>query len=146
VPVQPAHQFDNPVNCVLHSRITKSDFGALLASTITFAFAILVIVLMGGNEARADCVLGNSLGSREFSLPRNGVCLIRRSDNPTIKQLSMRVTVKPKLGTFGKASLSELAYRAGPTPGDDYFEYVAVISLNGGLPREMRIRNTVHIR
>jgi hypothetical protein len=59
--------------------------------------------------------------------------------------ISMRITVRPKLGRFGSASISDLAYRAGNVVGDDYFEYISVQSFNGGPPRDYPTRNVVHI-
>ena len=93
----------------------------------------------------APCVLGNSLGYREFSLPRNSVCVIKRYGILGMSLVSMKITVRPKLGQFGSASISDLAYRAGNVAGDDYFEYISTQSLNGGAPHDYRTRNVVHI-
>jgi hypothetical protein len=106
---------------------------------------ILVFVLMLlASEASAECVLSGSIsGSREFTLPRNSVCLIRRASRLT-KFLSHRVTVRPKLGKFGKASLEELAYQAGDKVGDDYFEYVST-EIRLGTKGDFVVKNIVHI-
>jgi hypothetical protein len=109
-------------------------------------FFIFAVALFSATAAQAEpCVLGNSLGYREFSLPRNGVCVIRRHGVLGMKLVSMKTTVRPKLGQFGSASISELAYRAGNIAGDDYFEYISTQSFNGGPPRDYRTRNVVHI-
>ena len=103
-------------------------------------------------EKRVAPVLGNSscvLGPadlnhhREFSVPRNGVCVIKRSS--LYKLDSIRVTVPPKRGRFGSASISESAYRAGNIPGNDYFEYISTELLANGTKEDFRIRNVVHI-
>jgi hypothetical protein len=106
---------------------------------------ILVFVLMLlASEASAECVLPGIIGSsREFSLPRNSVCLIRRA-NQFDKHLAFRVTVRPKLGKFGKASLEELAYQAGNKVGDDYFEYVST-EIRLGTKGDFIVKNIVHI-
>lgn len=106
---------------------------------------ILVFVLMLlASEASAECVLpGNTSGSREFSLPRKSVCVIRRG-NQFSKHLAFRVTVRPKLGKFGKASMEELAYQAGDKVGDDYFEYVST-EIRLGTKGNFIIKNIVHI-
>jgi hypothetical protein len=107
---------------------------------------ICVVVLFSATAAQAaPCVLGNSLGYREFSVPRNGVCVIKRYGVLGMKLVSMKITVRPKLGQFGSASISELAYRAGNVAGDDYFEYISTQSFNGGTPRDYPTRNVVHI-
>ncbi len=96
------------------------------------------------SEASAACVLPGSIsGTREFSLPRNGVCLIKRGSQFS-KHLAFRVTVRPKLGKFGRASLEELAYQAGSRVGDDYFEYVST-EIRLGTKRDFVIKNVVHI-
>jgi hypothetical protein len=105
---------------------------------------IFFVVLFSSAAAHATCVTGNSLGYREFSLPRNSVCLIKRQET-IMKLISIRVTVQPKLGRFGAASVLEFAYRAGNVAGDDYFEYMSLQSFNGGKPKEYRSRNVVHI-
>jgi hypothetical protein len=106
---------------------------------------ILVFVLaLLASEAGAECVLPGSIsGSREFSLPRNSVCLIRR-DSQFSKHLALKVTVQPKLGKFGKASLVEMAYQAGDKVGDDYFEYVST-EIRLGTKGDFIIKNIVHI-
>ena len=106
---------------------------------------ILVFVLMIlASEAGAECVLPGSIsGSREFSLPRKSVCVIRTRSQFSQK-LAFRVTVRPKLGVFGKASLEELAYRAGDKVGDDYFEYVSS-EIRLGKRGDFVIKNIVHI-
>jgi hypothetical protein len=104
------------------------------------AFGLMLLA----SEASAECVLpGSASGSREFSLPRNSVCLIRRGSQFT-KHLAFRVTVPPKLGKLGKASLEELAYRAGDKVGDDYFEYVST-EIRLGTRDDFIIKNVVHI-
>ena len=109
-------------------------------------FVIFMVALCSATAAQAEpCVLGNSLGYREFSLPRNGVCVIKRHGVLGMKLVSMKTTVRPKLGQFGSASISELAYRAGNVAGDDYFEYISTQSFNGGPPHDYRARNVVHI-
>ena len=105
---------------------------------------VLCVALISSATARAACVLGNSLGSREFSMPRNSVCLIKR----TVvfrKLVSMRVKVPPKLGQFGQTSVYEFAYRSGNVAGDDYFEYISVEQPKNGPPEDHRVRNVVHI-
>jgi hypothetical protein len=91
----------------------------------------------------APCMLGSAFGHREFSLPRNSVCVIHRQAFMTL--VSVKITVRPKLGRFGSASISEWAYRAGNVVGDDYFEYISTESFQGGPPREYRVRNVVHV-
>ena len=97
----------------------------------------------GATVQAAPCVLGSAFGHREFSLPRNGVCVINRQ--AFMKLISVKITVRPKLGQFGSASISEWAYRAGNVSGNDYFEYVSTESFNGGPPRDYRVRNVVHV-
>jgi hypothetical protein len=109
------------------------------------AFIAIAMLVSASAVQAAPCVLGNSLGNREFSLPRNSVCVIKRYGILGMKLVSMKITVRPKLGQFGSASISELAYRAGNVAGDDYFEYISVQSLNGGPPRDYRTRNVVHV-
>ena len=106
---------------------------------------LMAVCLLSSTSASAECVLGNSLGTREFSVPRNGVCVIRRYGIMGMKLVSIRTSVRPKLGKFGTANIEELAYRAGNTAGDDYFEYVSVQSFNGGPPRDYITKNFVHI-
>lgn len=96
----------------------------------------------GAVAQAAPCVLGYAFGYREFSLPRNSVCVINRQG--VTKLVSVKITVRPKLGRFGSASVSEWAYRAGNVAGSDYFEYVSTESI-GGTPRDYRVRNVVHI-
>ena len=107
-----------------------------------------MIVVFGlmllASEAGAECILpGTTSGSREFSLPRNSVCLIQRGSQFS-KHLAFRITVRPKLGKFGKASLEELGYRAGDKVGDDYFEYVST-EIRLGTKGDFIIKNIVHI-
>jgi len=109
------------------------------------ALAVIALLLSGTAAQAAPCVLGNSLGYREFSLPRNSVCLIKRHGILGMKLVGIKITVRPKLGKFGSASLSDLAYRAGNVAGNDYFEYDSIQSFNGGPPRDHRTRNVVHI-
>lgn len=109
------------------------------------AFEVALLLSNGAVAQAAPCVLGNSLGYREFSLPKNSVCVIKRHGVLGMSLISMKVTVRPKLGQFGSASISDLAYRAGNVPGDDYFEYISTQSFNGGPPRDYRTRNVVHI-
>ncbi|THD53413.1 MAG: hypothetical protein E8A46_10665 [Bradyrhizobium sp.] len=107
---------------------------------------ILIVTLASATIAQAaPCVLGNSLGYREFSLPRNSVCVIKRYGVLGMSLVSMKITVRPKLGKFGSASISELAYRAENVAGDDYFEYISTQSLSGGAPHDYRTRNVVHV-
>lgn len=106
-----------------------------------FAFCAMLILPAA---TKAACVLGNSLGSREFSMPRNSVCLIKRTEVFN-KLISMRVSVKPKLGQFGQSSVYEFAYRSGNVAGDDYFEYISVQAARNGPAKEYRVRNVVHI-
>lgn len=104
---------------------------------------VLGLILLAG-EANAECVLpGSTSGSREFSLPRNSVCLISRGSQFT-KHLAFRITVPPKLGKLGKASLEELAYRAGDRAGTDYFEYIST-EIRLGTKGDFPIKNVVHI-
>jgi hypothetical protein len=111
--------------------------------TMIKAVASLAMFLTASN-ADAACVLGQArLLVREFSLPRNSVCIIKRTDAPS-KFVAIRTTLPPKLGQFGKASIMEMAYRAGNVAGDDYFEYVST-EIENGVKRDLRIRNTVHI-
>ena len=112
---------------------------------IRFSFVLAITLFSASAVQAAPCVLGNSLGYREFSLPRNSVCLIKRFGVLGMKLVSMKITVRPKLGQFGSASISELAYRAGNVAGDDYFEYISTQSLNGGAPHDYRTRNVVHV-
>jgi hypothetical protein len=82
-----------------------------------------VLSLSNGAVAQAaPCVLGGSLGYREFSLPRNSVCLINRHGMLGMELVSMKIAIRPKLGQFGSAFISNLAYRAGNVAGDNYFE------------------------
>jgi hypothetical protein len=108
--------------------------------------SVVVAILLISTSARADsCVVGAAdlNHHREFSLPRNGVCVIKRSSFN--KLYSMKVTVPPKLGRFGSASVSESAYRAGNIPGDDYFEYISTEQTANGTKTDIRVRNVVHI-
>jgi len=109
------------------------------------SFIFVVAIFSASAVEAAPCVLGGSLGYREFSLPRNSVCLIKRKGIFGMALVSMGITLRPKLGQFGSASISELAYRAGNVAGDDYFEYISTQSFNGGPPRDYRTRNVVHI-
>lgn len=109
------------------------------------AFIAIAMLFSTTVVRAAPCVLGNSLGYREFSLPRNSVCLIKRHGILGMKLISIKIAIRPKLGQFGSASISELAYRAGNVAGDDYFEYISTQSFNGGPPREYRNRDVVHI-
>jgi len=105
---------------------------------------VLVVTLASASIAQAaPCMLGPAFGYREFSLPRNSVCVINRQS--FTKLVSVRITVRPRLGQFGSASMSEWAYRAGNVAGDDYFEYISAESLNGGPRRNYRVRNVVHV-
>lgn len=111
---------------------------------IGFLFFAAFVLWSHGSVA-GPCLLGNALSlSRGFSLPRNSVCAIRKTEIVGRTLVSLRVTVHPRLGRFGKASLSELAYRAGNKAGDDYFEYIST-ELIAGVRHEYRVRNTVHI-
>jgi len=58
--------------------------------------------------------------------------------------LAYRVTVRPKLGRFGKASLEEMAYQAGNKVGDDYFEYIST-EIRLGTKGDFIIKNIAHI-
>jgi hypothetical protein len=107
------------------------------------ALAIAMCFSSGAAVEAAPCVLGSAFGHREFSLPRNGVCVINRQ--AFMKLISVKITVRPKLGQFGSASISEWAYRAGNVAGNDYFEYISTESFNGSSPRDYRVRNVVHI-
>jgi hypothetical protein len=107
-------------------------------------FIVFAVTLASATITQAaPCVLGSAFGYREFSLPRNSVCLINRQAFMTL--VSVKITVRPKLGQFGSASVSERAYRAGNVAGNDYFEYISTESLNGGTPRDYRVRNVVHV-
>jgi hypothetical protein len=108
--------------------------------------SMFVAILLISTSARAEpCVLGPAdlNHHREFSLPRNDVCVIKRSSFN--KLYSMKVTVPPKRGKFGSASISESAYRAGNIPGDDYFEYISTELTANGTKTDIRVRNVVHI-
>lgn len=108
--------------------------------------SIVIAMLLSATAVQAKpCVMGGSLGYRDFSLPRNSVCLINRHGMFGMELVSMKITIRPKLGKFGSASISELAYRAGNVAGDDYFEYISTQTFNGGPPRDYRVRNVVHI-
>jgi hypothetical protein len=109
------------------------------------ASLVIAILFLSTAVEAAPCVLGGSLGYREFSLPRNSVCLISRHGMLGMTLVSMRITLRPKLGQFGSASISELAYRAGNVAGDDYFEYISTQSFNGGPPSDYRVHNVVHV-
>ena len=109
------------------------------------SFAFVVALFSATAAQAAPCVLGNSLGYREFSLPRNSVCVIKRYGILGMKLVAMKITVRPKLGRFGSTSITEFAYRAGNVAGDDYFEYNSIQSFNGGAPRDYRTRNVVHV-
>jgi hypothetical protein len=109
------------------------------------ALTVIATLFSATAAHAAPCVLGNSLGYREFSLPRNSVCVIKRSGILGMKLVAIKITVPPKLGQFGSASISDLAYRAGNVAGDDYFEYNSIQSFNGGPARDHRTRNVVHI-
>jgi hypothetical protein len=109
--------------------------------------SIIVVVTLVSSLAiaqAAPCELGPTWGSnyREFSLPRNSVCLINRQN--ITKLVSIKIIVKPKLGRFASASLAEWAYRAGNVAGNDYFEYITTETL-GGIPKDYRVRNVVHV-
>jgi hypothetical protein len=127
--------------------IWRSSARVTRGERISMRSAFILIALLSSASAvqAAPCVLGNSLGYREFSLPRNSVCLIKRHGILGMKLVSMKITIRPKLGQFGSASISELAYRAGNVAGDDYFEYISTQSFNGGTPRDYRTRNVVHV-
>lgn len=104
-----------------------------------------VCLLWSGAADAKSCVLGDALSlSREFSLPRNSVCIIRKTPIPGRTLVSLRIVTPPRLGHFGKASLSELAYKAGNRTGDDYFEYIST-EIIAGIKNEYRVRNIVHI-
>jgi hypothetical protein len=125
------------------NRFASTDVGFLVISTSVFIAALLAATTAGA----APCVLGNANNlSREFSVPRNGVCVIRRSEGGLGGRIyvSQRISVAPKLGQFGKAFLLEMAYRAGPKAGDDYFEYIST-EIDNGTRHDWRIRNVVHI-
>lgn len=107
--------------------------------------AATILLFSGLSAQAAPCILGNSLGYREFSVPRNGTCIIKRYGIAGMTLVSIRTTVQPKLGRFGTASIEDLAYRAGNKTGDDYFEYISTQSFNGGAPRDYRTRNVVHV-
>lgn len=111
-------------------------FGALL---------FVAAALFSSGSVAAPCILGNALSlSREFSLPRNSVCIIRKTPIPGRTLVSLKVVKQPRLGRFGRASLSELAYKAGNKAGDDYFEYIST-EIIAGARNEYRVRNIVHI-
>jgi hypothetical protein len=82
--------------------------------------------------------------TREFGLSRNSVCFIKRQNDSTQK-VAVGLINPPKLGRFGKATIFYMAYRAGNKAGDDYFEYVSTEIAGGGVKRDFRMRNTVHI-
>lgn len=109
------------------------------------ASMFLAILFMATSAYAESCVLGPAdlNHHREFSVPRNGVCVIKRSS--FYKLYSMKVTVPPRLGRFGSASISDSAYRAGNIPGDDYFEYISSELTANGMKEDFRIRNVVHI-
>jgi hypothetical protein len=113
---------------------------------ILFKASMFVAILLVSTSARAEtCVVGPAdlNHHREFSVSRNGVCVIKRSS--IYKLYSMKVTVPPKRGRFGSVSISESAYRAGNIPGDDYFEYISTELTANGTKEDFRIRNVVHI-
>jgi len=108
--------------------------------------SMLVAILFMSTSAYAEsCILGPAdlNRHREFSVHRNGVCVIKRSS--FYRLYSMKVTVRPKLGRFGSFSISESAYRAGNMPGDDYFEYISTELTANGTKKDFRIRNVVHV-
>src|SRR5579859_6775607 len=93
-------------NCF--SGLDRDLLQRMLAKLISRMILVFVFVLLV-SEASAECVLPGSIsGTREFSLPRNSVCLIRRASQFS-KHLAIKVTVRPKLGVFGKASMVEMA-------------------------------------
>ncbi|MBI5130437.1 MAG: hypothetical protein HZA66_13420 [Rhodopseudomonas palustris] len=110
------------------------------------SLAILVAATAAGvSAAEADCVLGSAFTlQREFSLPVNSSCRISKGQIAGRELLSVRITMRPKLGRFGTASVSQMAYQAGSRPGDDYFEYISTEIINGAR-KEFRVRNVVHI-
>jgi hypothetical protein len=89
------------------------------------AFIVVAMLFSATAVEAAPRVLGGSLGYREFSLPRNSVCLIKRQGILGMTLVSMKIAIRPKLGQFGSASISE--YRAGNVAGDDYFEYISSV-------------------
>jgi hypothetical protein len=106
--------------------------------------AFTMNMMLASLASAEPCAAGSVHARREFSVPRNGVCLVKRAEDPGIKFLAFRLTVPPKLGQFGTASLYDFAYRAGNVAGDDYFEYTS-INLVNGVKRDVRIRNVVHV-
>lgn len=58
--------------------------------------------------------------------------------------LGYDVVVRPRLGTFGMASVSQAAYRAGAQIGPDYFEY-RIRWERYGRPTFTTIRNRVRV-
>jgi hypothetical protein len=112
--------------------------------SITFLSFAVCLLWSGAADAKS-CILGNALSlSREFSLPRNSICMIRKAPIPGRRLVPIRIVTHPRLGRFGKASLSELAYKAGNRTGDDYFEYIST-EIIAGIKNEYRVRNIVHI-
>jgi hypothetical protein len=118
-------------------------FFVMFRSIAFLAFA--VCLLWSGVADAKSCVLEDALSLlRKFSLPRNSVCMIRKAPIPGRKLVSPRIVTHPRLGRFGKASLSELAYKAGDRTGDDYFEYIST-EIIAGIKNEYRVRNIAHI-
>jgi hypothetical protein len=112
---------------------------------IRFSFVLATTLLSANAVQAAPCVLDDSLGYREFTLPRNSVCLIKKDNIPGSKLVSIKITVQPKLGEFGSASATDMAYRAGSVVGDDHFEYTSTESQNGGPALDYPTINVVHI-
>jgi hypothetical protein len=112
---------------------------------IRFSFVLAATLFSAGAVQAAPCVLGDTLGYREFTLPRNGVCTIPKNAASGMKLVSMKITVRPKLGQFGSASATDFAYRAGTVVGDDHFEYTSTESQNGGPALDYPTINIVHI-
>jgi hypothetical protein len=112
---------------------------------IRLSLVLATILFSAGAVQAAPCALDDSLGYREFTLPRNSLCLIKKNNIPGSKLVSVKITVQPKLGKFGSASATDFAYRAGRVVGDDHFEYTSTESQTGGPALDYPTINVVHI-
>ncbi len=83
-------------------------------------------------------------GERTFTVQPNQVCVIQRRPPAGMSYVDLKILVRPKLGSFGKAGLDAMAYRARSRPGQDYFEYDSILNAGGQIQHSV-VRNFVTI-
>lgn len=111
---------DHLVNVAMGLVMTKAF---LLAAVVLAGAAVDAAAQSNAGFCRSQSVrlCDGCVVSRNVVVRAGGTCTFNASSGGAL--LGHQVMTPPRLGVFGRASAYQTAYRAGPTPGEDYFVY-----------------------